>query len=137
MAFLENFQQHQEKEVQEHSAQQTEEKTDVGGMIFHHILNSDEIELTPVGKIHLPYMFFDKDGFHFFKSRTDLVATQVYKVDPHHLPIKASRIDGSPISFDMSISKHLVFMWLACILLFLVVRRAAKNNAKSLIPKGI
>jgi len=116
---------------------QGEHETNVGEMIFHHIMNSDEIEITPLGKIHLPYMFFDKDGFHFFKNREDLSQSTTYKVDPHHYPIKAARADGMPISLDLSISKHLVFMWLACLLLFLVVRKAAKVNAKSMVPKGI
>jgi F-type H+-transporting ATPase subunit a len=114
-----------------------EHETNVGNVIFHHIMNSDEIEITPIGTIHLPYMFFDKDGFHFFKNREQLTQTTTYKVDPEKFPIKAQRADGMPISLDMSITRHLIFLWLACILLFLVVKKAAKINAKSLVPKGI
>jgi F-type H+-transporting ATPase subunit a len=127
----------QEKEAPAEGAHGGESKTDVGGMIFHHILNSDYIDFTPVGKIYLPYMFFDKDGFHFYKSRHEIQTSTTYKVDEHHLPVKVSRTDGLPISLDLSITKHLVFLWLAALLLILVVRKAAKNNMKSLVPKGI
>jgi F-type H+-transporting ATPase subunit a len=133
MKFLNNLQEQQVKEP--HNSE--EGNTNVGEMIFHHILNSDEIDITPFGKIHLPYMFFDKDGFHFFKSRQELLQTTTYTIDVKHLPIKASRADGLPITLDFSISKHLVFLWLAAILLILVVRKAAKINAKNLTPKGI
>lgn len=113
------------------------EDINIGEIIFHHILNSDEIEISPIGKIHLPYMFFDKDGFHFYKSRESLLQNSIYTVDPHKMPVKAERSDGMPITLDMSISKHLVFLWIAFLLLFLVVRKAAKSNAKTLVPKGI
>ena len=113
------------------------EDVNIGEMIFHHILNSDEIEISPIGAIHLPYMFFDKDGFHFFKSRESLLQNSTYTVDPHKMPVKVERADGLPINFDMSISKHLVFLWISFLLLFLVLRKAVKANTKSLVPKGI
>jgi len=126
-----------QSEINSTHAEGKEHETNVGDMIFHHIMNSDEIEITPLGTIHLPYIFFDQDGFHFFRNREELQSTTTYKVEPHHYPIKALRTDGMPISLDLSITRHLVFLWLACILLFIVVRKAAKVNSKSLVPKGI
>ena len=121
----------------DHHAHNETEDVNIGEMIFHHILNSDEIDFSPIGAIHLPYMFFDKDGFHFFKSRESLLKNSTYTVDPHKMPIKAERTDGVPIDFDLSISKHLVFLWISFLLLFLVLRKAVKANSKSLVPKGI
>jgi len=44
-------------EVNSAHAEGKEHETNVGNMIFHHIMNSDEIEITPLGTIHLPYIF--------------------------------------------------------------------------------
>jgi F-type H+-transporting ATPase subunit a len=120
-----------------HTSNEGGENINIGDIIFHHILNSDEIEISPIGAIHLPYMFFDKDGFHFFKSRETLLQNSTYTVNPHKMPVKAERADGIPIDLDLSISKHLVFLWISFLILFLVLRKAVKSNAKSLVPKGI
>lgn len=120
-----------------HHAHNESEDVNMGEMIFHHILNSDEIEISPIGAIHLPYMFFDKDGFHFFKNRESLLQNSTYTIDPHKMPVKAERTDGIPITLDMSISKHLVFLWISFIILVLAARKAAKSNSKNSVPKGI
>jgi F-type H+-transporting ATPase subunit a len=121
----------------EDHAQHDTEDVNMGEMMFHHILNSDEIEISPIGAIHLPYMFFDKDGFHFFKSRESLLQNTTYTVDPHKMPVKVERADGLPIGLDMSISKHLVFLWVGFLLLFLVLRKAVKVNSQNSVAKGI
>ncbi len=38
---------------------------------------------------------------------------------------------------DISITKHVIFMWIACFLIYLGLRVATKSYKKSLIPKGI
>lgn len=39
--------------------------------------------------------------------------------------------------FDISITKHVVFMWVALLILVLIFRVAAKSYKKSLVPKGV
>ncbi len=41
------------------------------------------------------------------------------------------------ITIDMSITKHVVFLWIAAVILILLATRAAAKNRSSLIPRGI
>jgi F-type H+-transporting ATPase subunit a len=52
------------------------------------------------------------------------------------LPHFAS-IDFFGVTVDLSITKHLVFLWLAAVLLLTAAVAAARKNAKSAVPKGI
>lgn len=65
----------------------------------------------------------------------------------HHV-LDAKELDFSPFGiihlpqlhlfgFDISITKHVVFLWLAAIILFVVLRVVAKSYKKSLVPKGV
>lgn len=38
---------------------------------------------------------------------------------------------------DVSITQHVVFMWIAAVILIILLRRAANSYKKSLVPKGI
>ncbi|MBX3007411.1 MAG: F0F1 ATP synthase subunit A [Melioribacteraceae bacterium] len=65
----------------------------------------------------------------------------------HHV-LDARELDFSPFGiihlpqlhlfgFDISITKHVVFLWLAAIILFVVLRIVAKSYKNSLVPKGV
>jgi F-type H+-transporting ATPase subunit a len=65
----------------------------------------------------------------------------------HHV-LDAREIDLSPFGiihlpeihlfgFDISITKHVVFMWLAAIILIFILFKVSKAYKKSLIPKGV
>ncbi len=41
------------------------------------------------------------------------------------------------LGMDISITKHIVFMWLAAILVFIVLSYVARSYKKSLVPKGL
>ncbi|MDI6780239.1 MAG: F0F1 ATP synthase subunit A [Bacteroidota bacterium] len=51
---------------------------------------------------------------------------------PHFPPINIFGIE-----FDLSITKHVVFLWVAAFIVLTVTVAAARRNKKSLIPKGI
>lgn len=51
---------------------------------------------------------------------------------PHFLPINIFGIE-----FDLSITKHVVFLWVAAFIVLIVTVAAARRNKKTLIPKGI
>src|SRR5262245_11680044 len=51
---------------------------------------------------------------------------------PHFDPI---HIAG--ITLDLSITKHVVFLWVAALIVFLLAITAARKNVKSMVPKGI
>lgn len=50
---------------------------------------------------------------------------------PHFAPI---RLAG--LTLDMSVTKHVVFVWLAAVILCLVAAIVARRNARTLVPKG-
>ena len=65
----------------------------------------------------------------------------------HHV-LDAREIDLSPFGiihlpeihlfgFDISLTKHVVFMWIAMLILIVTFRFVAKSYKKSLIPKGV
>lgn len=67
---------------------------------------------------------------HILDSREielDLIFTQI------HIPLPELHLFG----FDISITKHVVFMWLAVIILVFIFNRVAKAYQKSLVPKGL
>ena len=51
---------------------------------------------------------------------------------PHFAPI---HIAG--LTLDLSITKHVVFLWVAALVVFLLTVSAARRNIKSLVPKGV
>ena len=100
----------------------------LGKMGDHH-----EIDLSPYGSIPLPYLFWDKDGFHHFSSEKQIEENHNYTIDAHG---KAFRTDGAPIKLDMSITANVCFMALAAVLLTIILGRAASKAKKSLVPTG-
>lgn len=65
----------------------------------------------------------------------------------HHV-LDSKELDFSPFGiihlpqlslfgFDISITKHVVFIWLAAIILILLLRHVAKSYKKSLVPSGV
>lgn len=62
-------------------------------------------------------------------------------LDSRHLDLSPFGVINLPqihlFGFDISITKHVVFMWIAFILLVVTLRYVAKSYKKSLVPKGI
>ncbi len=52
-----------------------------------------------------------------------------------HLP-QFAPIEIAGISIDLSITKHVVFLWVAAVILFVLAVLAARQNTKSRVPKG-
>jgi F-type H+-transporting ATPase subunit a len=50
---------------------------------------------------------------------------------PHFAPVHIGNF-----SFDLSITKHVVFLWLAAVILLLVAVTAARKNSKRTVPTG-
>jgi len=115
--------QHGESSATEHHEE--EEGHDVASFIFHHVADSSEYELEiPLGKpgsnpvIHLPII------------RIPLKA-QACPEDPHE---PASLSNGC---LDLSITKHLVMMWLAAILLIAAFAFGSHRDKKNPVPHGV
>ena len=90
-----------------HVAAQTGEHGEAGGNLFTELLH----HLKDTHEIEYP-------GGHF-----EL---------PHFHPIEIAGI-----SIDLSITKHVLFLWIAATIVLSVTMAAARKNSKSLIPKGV
>ena len=51
---------------------------------------------------------------------------------PHFEPFQVAGM-----TIDLSITKHVVFLWVAALIVFLITVVAARKNIKSMVPKGI
>ena len=124
-------------------AKQGAEKGNVFNELLGHLGDHHEVSLEPLTTIPLPYIFWDQDGFHFYGSQHALVASGKYTADfsKESSPIAekgaAKRVDGKPISLDMSITTNLFFLTGAALILLIVLRIAASRSKKSLVPRGI
>lgn len=102
--------------------------------LLEHLADSHAVHFDPIGHLPLPYLFWDADGFHSFASEHAVEESANYTTGTHGKP---QRKDGKPISFDMSITTNVFFMFLSAIILFFVVRAAASKAKKSMIPSGV
>ncbi len=104
--------------------------------LLHHVQDSREIEL-PGLKVELPFILVERDGVHAYASGYSLQASGRYTLKegkPLEKVLRSS--DGNPPLLDASITKHVVFLWVAAVLLCRLAIRAARKNARSLVPRG-
>lgn len=84
----------------------------------------------------LPYIFYDRDGLHFYWTAQQVLDDGLYTFHEGH-PVRKDT--GAPPLIDFSITNFVVFQWFAILLAFFVVRKAAKRYIKNPLqpPKGI
>jgi len=99
--------------------------------LLHHTRDSHELEL-PGATIDLPYILIDKGQLHIFKNG-ELLEEAGYTTQANKI-VRAQ--DGIPATLDLSITKHVVFLWVAALLVILLAVTAARKNMKRLVPKG-
>ncbi|WP_138429349.1 F0F1 ATP synthase subunit A [Fodinibius saliphilus] len=119
-------------QASEKSAQDSEgAPIDVMGKVVDHNKVS-----TPFGYIHLPRILLVDGSFHVFSSTESAVASDEFvKKDGALLAVS-----GAPITLDLSITSHLVYVWLGLILtLFITIamaRKYKKGVGRETEPKG-
>ena len=109
--------------------------------LLGHIADHHELDFQPIGDVPLPYILWDRDGFHTFSSQASLIQSGIYTVDTNgqstsKATYKAIRKDGKPISLDMSITTNVCFLALAAVILIVLLGRAAAKAKHSLVPSG-
>lgn len=110
------------------------------------------IEFEPFIKVYLPRILIS-DGVHFFSSTPSAMESGLFQ-DAYYIenpgeyqpgvsgPVsyRLVRTDGTPVTLDLSLSKHVVWFWLAGFLtLFIFGRLAGKYNSgigRESAPKG-
>ncbi|HEX4620471.1 MAG TPA: F0F1 ATP synthase subunit A [Myxococcaceae bacterium] len=107
------------------AAEPAGEKHDVAGTIFHHVADSDELE------IEVPFNPDRNIVFHLPHWRWNLKpgVCAAYPND-HGMGLLFKGC------FDLSISKHAVMMWFATALLLVAFLFGANTDKRRLVPKG-
>jgi len=101
--------------------------------LLHHTQDSRKLEL-PWGHVELPYILVDRDGIHAYRSLETLKESGQYTLAAHGKVVRAD--DGQLPLLDASITKHVVFLWIAAVLLCLFAIAAARRNTRKLVPTG-
>lgn len=131
------MQEHSEHIDTLHTAGQIEEQgNEESGNLFvellHHTQDSRELEY-PGGHLELPIILYDEGTLKFFSNQEQLKASGQYTLEHNHITRLS---DGNPPTLDLSITKHVVFLWVAAVILIVVLARVAKKNRERKIPTG-
>lgn len=102
--------------------------------LLHHTQDAHAIDLPGV-EVELPYILLDRDGFHAYRSGESLEESGLYTLTETQSPVRADT-HAAPL-LDLSVTKHVVFMWVAAVLLILIAVRAARSNAKRVVATGM
>jgi F-type H+-transporting ATPase subunit a len=102
--------------------------------LLQHTRDAHEVEY-PGGHVALPYILVDSEGLHVYASGERLEEAGLYTLTEKELPVRADT-HAAPM-LDLSLTKHIVFMWIAAIILILVAVRAARRNARRIVATGV
>src|SRR5450759_734529 len=56
-------------------------KPNVFNEVFRFLGNHHSLDFMPLGKVPLPYMFWDQGSFHVFPSEEAVISSGIYTVD--------------------------------------------------------
>ncbi len=107
-----------------------ENRVDLIGKVVDH----NYLDFKPLATIELPRLIYDDGSFYFYRSTTSLLNTSENFTDAAYVDFEPTveegrivpatynivRTDGQPPAFDFSITSHLVFFWIAAIVMFLI-----------------
>jgi F-type H+-transporting ATPase subunit a len=110
-----------------------EQKGDIFKDMLKELRNNQEWSFGPFGSLHLPYLFYDTDGFHYYGSDEALESSHQYTLKEEK-PVRVS--DGMPPKVDLSISRNVALMWVVGAALIVLFSMVAKKYKKSIVPKG-
>src|SRR5437773_2501691 len=99
-------------------------KENVFNQVFGFLGNHHELDFMPLGKVPLPYIFFDQGTLHVYGNPEALKESGVYTVNtderldtlkvieasPTAEKGRAARLDKKPIGLDLSITSNLFFL---------------------------
>jgi len=114
------------------SEEQSGGSIDVMGKVADH----DYFE-TVFGKIYLPRILLVDGEFYFYSSTNKAIESGEFTQTDEGL----LRADGAPVSLDMSITSHLLYVWFGLILTFFITfwagRKYRSGVGRKTEPKGV
>ncbi|MBI1806879.1 MAG: F0F1 ATP synthase subunit A [Ignavibacteria bacterium] len=130
--------QHEGEESHHISAPTGEHEGETGGNLFtellHHVYDAHELELPFVGHVDLPYVIYDGGTAHVYKNSEVMREEGTFTIQNEKI-IRAS--DHQKPSLDLSITKHVVFLWVAAVILIVLAITAARKNLRRKVPRGV
>ncbi len=104
--------------------------------ILGKVTNHDYFEL-PWTKVYLPRIFLSEGEWFFYKSTNNAIESGEFEDSEAGLV----RTNGAEITLDMSISSHLIYVWMGLILTFIVTYIAGKRYksgvGRTTEPRGV
>jgi F-type H+-transporting ATPase subunit a len=88
------------------------------------VLNHDYVELPGGYKLYLPQIYYVDGDFYFYGNTKSALESGEFIENTDGAIVRA---DGTPISINLSISSHLVYVWLGFILTFIITVWAARR----------
>ena len=101
--------------------------------LLHHVQDSHELEY-PGGHLELPYILIEPDGVYAYRSGASLEASGRYTLTAKGAPVHTDTGRGPLL--DMSVTKHVVFLWFAAALVCLAAIAAARRNRRHAVASG-
>lgn len=123
----------QEAAATGHAAAEHETGGNLFADLLHHTQDARTIELPGV-HLGLPYILVDRDGLHTYSSAESLEASGVYTLTEQQEPVRVDTHTAALL--DLSLTKHVVFMWVAAVILIIFAVRTARSNARRIVAKG-
>lgn len=118
--------------VEANSADDQESVIDVMGKVSNH----DYFELFGGKKVYLPRIFMVDGEWYFYSTTKAAVESEEFELTEAGL----IRLDGAPIALDMSITSHLLYLWISFLLTILLTIWAAGKYKRGVgsetEPKG-
>jgi ATP synthase subunit 6 len=102
--------------------------------LLDHVYDSHQIQLPFAGEVGLPYILVDEGKVYTFRNLKSLRESGTFTIERQGI-VRAT--DHQSPMLDLSITKHVIFLWLAALILVLVSVIAARKNRKNLVPTGI
>src|SRR5579883_1934665 len=106
-----------------------EQKGDIFKDMIKELHNNQEWSFSPFGSLHLPYLFYDTDGFHYYANDEALESSHQYTLKEEK-PVRVS--DGMAPKLDLSISRNVALMWVVGAALIVLFSMVAKKYRKSI-----
>ncbi|NBB77117.1 MAG: F0F1 ATP synthase subunit A [Bacteroidetes bacterium] len=101
------------------------------------VLNHDYVELPGGYNLYLPQIYYVDGDLYFYGNTKSALESSEFVENSDGAMIRA---DGTPITINLSISSHLVYVWLGFILTFIITVWAARRYKSGLgretEPKG-
>ncbi len=111
-----------------------ENKSNVFSEMIKELRNGQEWSFAPFGSLHLPYLFYDTDGIHYYANEESLEESHEYTLKAE-VPVRVD--NGMKPTLDLSVSRNVAILWVVGAIVLFIFSSMAQKYRKSKVPKGL